>query len=129
MILIIVFLVFYFLLLIRTFIKRKKKGLSVKDIQYVRFHFEKIHSELEKNPKNAVIDADKLLDFALGKRGFGGNLGEKLKKAGPLFSDLNGVWNAHKLRNRIAHELGEINKSEAKMALDSFKRGLKDLGV
>lgn len=129
MIAIIVFLVLYFLLLIWTFLKRKNKKLSVKDVQYIKFHFEKIHSELEKNPKNAVIDADKLLDFALGKRGFSGNLGEKLKKAGPLFSDLNGVWNAHKLRNRIAHELGDINKSEAKMALDSFKRGLKDLGA
>ena len=69
------------------------------------------------------------MDYALKKHGFEGSLGEKLKKAGPRFNDLNAVWSAHKLRNRIAHELSEINKEEAKRALKQFKRALNDLGA
>lgn len=83
----------------------------------------------QNNPKEAVLDADKLLDYALVRKGFQGSLGEKLKKAKNRFSDINGIWIAHKLRNKIAHELSNIDFREAKNALVSFKKGLKDLGA
>ncbi len=47
---------------------------------------------------------DTCLDLALGELGFGGNLGDKLKKAGPRIPNLQAVWEAHKLRNHLAHE-------------------------
>ncbi|EKD64900.1 MAG: hypothetical protein ACD_50C00256G0002 [uncultured bacterium] len=47
-----------------------------------------------------------------------------------MFSDLNGVWFAHKLRNKIAHELdSRVSMGEAKRALAAFKRAFVDLGV
>lgn len=47
---------------------------------------------------------DTVLDLALGELGFGGSLGDKLKKAGPRIPNIQAVWEAHKLRNRLAHE-------------------------
>ncbi len=109
--------------------KRKLKNkFSEKDLYYIRSHWVKIIDSFNAHPKHAILDADKLLDFALKKHGFNGSLGEKLKKSGSKFSNLNGLWNAHKLRNRIAHELGDVNKNEAKNALYQFKRALNDLG-
>lgn len=108
---------------------RKRKGLDEKAANYIRSHWMRIIDSLKSHPKNAVLDADKLLDYALAKHGFEGSLGEKLKKAGPRFNDLNAVWSAHKLRNRIAHELSDIDPEEAKRALKRFKSALNDLGA
>ena len=58
--------------------------------------------------KSGLNDADKLLDFFLkSKRLKGETLGERLKNAQKVFSreDYNALWNAHKLRNKIAHEI------------------------
>lgn len=129
-ILIAVFLILTFLLVAYVFFKvARRKGFSAKEMQYIQSHWIIIIDSFDSHPKNAIMDADKLLDYALGKHGFEGNLGEKLKKAGPRFKDLNGVWSAHKLRNRVAHELGEIDKDEAKRALKRFKSALNDLGA
>lgn len=79
----------------------------------------------------AIIDADKLLDEALKKRGFSGKtMGERLVAAQRSMTDNDSVWYAHKLRNRIVHE-PEVNlkKREAQNALGGFKKGLKDLGA
>ena len=79
----------------------------------------------------AILNADKLLDMALRERGASGvNLGERLKNNPKLFKDLNGVWAAHKLRNRIAHEHDmKVSKQATQGALRSFKAALTDLGA
>lgn len=79
----------------------------------------------------AILNADKLLDMALQERGASGNtLGERLKNNPTLFKDLNAVWTAHKLRNRIAHEHNmQIDKPTVQTALRSFKAALTDLGA
>ncbi len=90
--------------------------------------------ERVKSPEGmilAVIDADKLLDEALKKRGFNGKtMGERLVAAQRSISDNDSVWYAHKLRNRLVHEPGvRLKKSEAQNALAGFRQGLKDLGA
>ena len=79
----------------------------------------------------AVIDADKLLDEALKKRGYKGKtMGERLVAAQRALSNNDGVWYAHKLRNRLVHESNvRLRRSEAKNALAGIKQGLKDLGA
>jgi hypothetical protein len=79
----------------------------------------------------AVIDADKLLDEALKKKGFKGKTtGERLVSAQRVISDNDAVWYAHKLRNRLVHEPNiRLKKSEAQSALAGFRACLKDLGV
>ncbi len=79
----------------------------------------------------AVINADKLLDKALQEMGVSGKtMGERMKRIGNHFSELNRVWYAHKLRNQIAHEEDfEISYAETSKALAAFRQALKDLGA
>lgn len=103
----------------------KRNKISEKDQKRIQKHWK----NLPTNAKNAILEADKILDEGLKLRGYKGSLGEKLKKAGPLFTNQNNVWSAHKLRNRIAHELNiTISAGESKRALGQFRQALKDLG-
>ena len=79
----------------------------------------------------AVIDADKLLDEALKRKGYKGKtMGERLVAAQRALSNNDGVWYAHKLRNRLVHEPNvRLRRSEAKNALAGIKQGLRDLGA
>ena len=79
----------------------------------------------------AILSADKLLDKALKEIGVPGEtMGDRLKNSGNRFQDINGVWAAHKLRNRIAHEVGgKVNAPVAKRMLSIYKNALKDLGA
>jgi hypothetical protein len=57
-------------------------------------------------------------------------MGDRLKRVGDRFSNLNAVWRAHKLRNAIAHESDfEISYKQAYNALQVYKQALKDLGA
>lgn len=78
-----------------------------------------------------IIEADKLLDKAMIEMGMPGKtMGDRLKRTGDRFSNLNGVWRAHKLRNAIAHETDlEITYKQAFNALAIYKQALKDLGA
>ena len=79
----------------------------------------------------AVMEADKLLDKALTERHFAGEtMGERLKSAKGSFMKNDAVWQAHKLRNRLAHEQDvKLNIVVVEQALRAFKNGLKDLGA
>ncbi|MFS8131103.1 MAG: hypothetical protein ACMG57_03930 [Candidatus Dojkabacteria bacterium] len=62
----------------------------------------------ESSLKAAVMEADKLLDYVLkSKKIKGDTLGDRLKHSKHLFStsSYNRVWEVHKLRNRLAHEM------------------------
>lgn len=108
----------------------RKKRLSKKNIIKIQTFWKDIERIRMDTPKQAILEADKLLDFALKKCGFSGSLGEKLKKAPALFTDINGVWSAHKLRNRIAHEIDhKLSSFETKNAINNFKKAIQDLGV
>lgn len=109
--------------------KFKAKKFSKEELQYIKAHWIRTIGSFDAHPKQGIMDADKLLDYALERKGFVGTLGEKLKKAGSRFSNLNEIWQAHKLRNQIAHELGDINLNHAHTALKFFKNGLNDLGA
>lgn len=111
----------------------KKHVFTSEELQYIRSHWIRIIDSFNSYPKQSVLDADKLLDYGLSKK-FSKKardltLGEKLKKFGSVFSDVDAVWSAHKLRNQIAHEFGEINVKEAKNALSQLKKALNDLGA
>ena len=58
--------------------------------------------------KVAIMEADKLVDYVLkAKVGAGKDMGDRLKKSQKLFSsysDYQNLWEAHKMRNRVAHE-------------------------
>jgi hypothetical protein len=129
-----IFLVVYFALMIWMWRKRKASKFTKKDHAYINSHWYRILDSFEKDPRVAVMEGDKLLDYCLTKRGGAKfsrlSLGEKLKKGGAYFTDINSVWSAHKLRNKIAHELGmDLPAKEARRALGVFKKAMNDLGA
>lgn len=81
--------------------------------------------------RDAVSEADKLLDYAMKQSGFSGQtMGERLKYNGKRFSNLNAIWNAHKLRNALAHEADfDLVPSQAREAVNDLGQGLRDLGA
>lgn len=79
--------------------------------------------------KSSINEADKLLDHVMKQLGYSGDkMSDRLKLAGPRFTDRNAVWRAHKLRNALAHEFGfDLVPSQAREALADFEQALKDL--
>jgi len=93
------------------------------------------HSDSE-NPndwKLAIIEADIILDDALKQKGYPGNsLGERLKNVSPQqLNSLQDAWEAHKVRNRIAHDGSDfiLTKRIAEETIGRYRRVLSELGV
>lgn len=127
---IIIIVVLAIVMVVGVFIKAKSPKLSPKDQQFFKEHWDMIQKKSNSDFNHAILDADKLLDKVLTKKGYQGSLGEKLKKANNLFSDTNGLWSAHKLRNLVAHELNfMLTEKQTQQALSQFKKALKDLGI
>lgn len=105
------------------------------NVEAYQSRFLEIENKLKQdNPASfvtTIIDGDKLLDKAMIEMGIPGKtMGDRLKKAGGRFTNLNAVWRAHKLRNAIAHESDlEISYKQAFNALAIYKQALKDLGA
>ncbi len=122
--------VFVFLAILLT----GKRGYTFNRGAY-QSRFLAIENKLEEtNPATfmtTIIEADKLLDKALIEMGAPGKtMGDRLKKSGDKFSNLNAVWRVHKMRNAIAHESGyEVSYRQAFNALTIYKQALKDLGA
>ena len=94
-----------------------------------------IENRLKKeNPASyaiSVINCDKLLDRAMIEMGVPGKtMGDRLKRCGGRFTNVNAVWRAHKLRNTIAHETDfEISYKQALNAVAIYKQALRELGA
>lgn len=91
----------------------------------------KLNKENSATFITTIIEADKLLDKALMEMGAPGKtMGDRLKRSGDKFTDVNAVWHAHKLRNAIAHEADlEVGYKQAANAIAIYKQALKDLGA
>ncbi|NTW61478.1 hypothetical protein HGB24_02190 [Candidatus Saccharibacteria bacterium] len=110
----------------------KHKPLNVENYRVRCLANEQLLKKGEKSSYHlTIINADKLVDQALRESGIKGQtMGERLRNSGERFCDLNGIWGAHKLRNRIAHEPdATISYDEARWALSKYRKALKDLGA
>ena len=109
------------------------------DKEKIKNDWEKIEQlEQTQRPsalKEAVISADKLLDYALLQIASGEGMGERLKNAGEAFprdsyAIYQGLWDAHKMRNALVHEPDfDLTNLVARDVLAKFKRGFQSLGV
>lgn len=132
LILVLVFGVLIFLVILKA--GKPRSGFDKKAYQSAWL---KIENSLDRNNAAtfamAILEADKLLDQALRELQLPGEtMGDRLKHGKDKFQkpSLDKVWQAHRLRNRIAHEAGvTISYAQAKIALASIKRGLKELGA
>lgn len=83
-----------------------------------------VESENQNDWRQAIIEADVILDSIVSAQGYHGEtLGEKMKGIEPSdFNTLNQAWEAHKVRNRIAHDGGDfvLTGREAKRVVNLF---------
>lgn len=113
----------------------KGLGRSVLDVDKYRKRWLAIEHSVEKNNESsqhmAILNADKLLGFALQQRGFSGQtMAERMKSASKNLSKENDVWHAHKLRNKIAHEPSvQVDYGSTRRAMAAYKQALKDMGA
>lgn len=94
-----------------------------------------IETRLKRDDENSytvcIFEADKLLDQALRDRGLSGKtMADRMKQCQGKWTNGNGVWAAHKLRNKLAHETDtQVDYERTRLALLAFKQGLKDMGA
>lgn len=86
----------------------------------------------EVNLKLAILEADKILDDALRVAGARGEtMADRLKSisTGDL-PIVNELWEAHRVRNRIAHEQNyNLDRLTADKALSIYQKAFQELGL
>lgn len=92
-----------------------------------------LRSETPNDWKLAIIEADIMLGEVLNEAGHGGlTIAEQLKSASNnAFSTIQDAWDAHRIRNKIAHEGSDFvfNHSVAKEAIYKYQRVFEELGA
>ena len=100
-----------------------------------RLNKERYHQHWQKiralPDQRALLEADKLVDQAFQELGVvGQTFADRLRAAERQMSHetYQALWDAHKLRNQIAHELGyQLSHNVATKALQDFERALRAL--
>lgn len=91
-----------------------------------------IESGQESDWRQAIIESDIMLDEMLSSHGYPGDtLGEKLKAGNPSqFKTLSSAWDAHKVRNEIAHQGSsyQLSESLAHRTIANYEAVFKEFG-
>lgn len=91
-----------------------------------------VNTESPAEWKLAILEADSMLDEILDAEGYEGEtLGEKLKAMPPgTIQSYHELWDAHLVRNQIAHEAGtmELSKKMARDTINKFEVAFRELG-
>lgn len=91
-----------------------------------------IESPNENDWRQAIIEADIMLDEMLTRHGYQGvSVGDKLKTANPEhFRSLQDAWNAHNVRNNLVHRSADYHLSAqiAYRAVLQYENVFKEFG-
>jgi hypothetical protein len=92
-----------------------------------------IHDDNPNSWKIAIIEADIFLEEILNDRGYVGmTIGDKLKTANTSsFTTIQDAWEAHKVRNEIAHNSGDfiLTRKIAQETLTRYERVFREFGA
>lgn len=131
-IIIIVFYIFYVTRPIKEF-KTESRGINQNS---VKERWAEIESMMAQggpaNFRQAIVEADKLVDAVLRGKVSGETMGERLKNARGLFGKVtyDRLWTAHKIRNKVVHEADfDGLSSDARLAIRNFEKALIELKV
>ena len=85
-----------------------------------------VSSTNESDWRRAILEADIMLAELLKEKGYPGDtLGDQLKMANPLqFTTINSAWEAHRMRNALAH-LGEafpLSERDARATIEQYRK-------
>lgn len=110
--------------------ERKVENKAQNENRKWRKVIDHVSSENSSEWRLAIIEADILLGELLTKSGYKGEgIGEQLKSVEPSdFHTLNEAWEAHKVRNRIAHDGSEhpLSQREAKRVVGLYEQVFKE---
>lgn len=118
-------------LLLLLMVYRPRK-LNPRDLSLILHKWKEIEAlMIERNFKEAIMEADKLVDFVFRRLNIRGNsFGERLKSAKTMldYKKYDGLWQAHKLRNQLVHEIDfRLSITQAEIAIDRFYQALRNL--
>ncbi|MEK7120904.1 MAG: hypothetical protein AAB840_02330 [Patescibacteria group bacterium] len=110
--------------------KKQEETDESEVVSPAREHWQTILGKLDStNPndwKAGILEADTILDELVKRMGYDGeNLGERMKNIEKSdFTTLDDAWEAHKIRNRIAHGSSDfvLTQREAKRAIELFQK-------
>ncbi len=113
----------------------RKRGLSVSVRNHITTKKDEIltmsASENIHELRQSVLEADKLVNYALENSGYSGEtLAERLKNArGDIRTNIyEGIWRGHKVRNMLAHEANSrIKDQELRDAVNKLLRYLNSI--
>lgn len=92
------------------FFYNSKKKLTKKEITYYKTLSKEVSIKSISN-KEKIITFDKIYHDILKKSGYKWTFWEILKKKPIIIQDLNSIWELHKLRNKLVHEV-EFNEEK-----------------
>ena len=111
--------------LLKAITEEKKKEKIMKNEKWEKV-MEHIESDNANDWRLAILEADIALGEMLDKRGYiGEGIGEQLKSVDKNdFTSIDDAWEAHKIRNLIAHEGASfmITEREAKRVIGLYKK-------
>lgn len=135
---IVVIFIFAFLLivLLALYIRLKPNRAEKVSREKIKKVWGRINYNINQNDflywKDAVVEADKLLDLVLMGVVSGKSLGERLKNANNIVRDkslYNRIWEAHKLRNKLVHEMDYYPEyKEIVAAIENYRIFLEYFG-
>ncbi len=115
-----------------------RRGKGPNELDRARLEFQAYWAQVNGlvtagQKREAIMRADILLDRALQWYQLPGTtLGERLKSASKRFAKatLDKAWDAHRVRNQLAHELQyQLTPDEAERTIANFRSVLRDLGL
>lgn len=110
----------------------EKHGAEPKNRRWAEVE-EHVRSNTPGDWKLAIVEADIMLGEVLHEAGYGGlTIGDQLKSASAAnFRSVQDAWDAHKIRNRIAHEGADyqLTQSMSKEAVYKYQRVFEEFGA
>ena len=112
--------------------RKKASPIDRSRVQAAWQEVERLADGSYQEVKLAVVKADSVVDGVLKLKVIGETTGERLKNAKSRFNrqTYDNLWEAHKLRNNIAHEAHfEAKPEDLRVAVARFRRALQEIGI
>lgn len=120
----------------RAMFRSVQKPIASKDIPRTQLRWSRIleqsRTDAEHDWRLAILEADILLNELLDMQGYKGEtIADKMKQADRAnFNSIDAAWEAHKVRNRIAHDgsAHTLTSREARRVIGLYAQVFKEFG-
>ena len=106
--------------------KKNRKQLKKCDLKDFWCHLKKVSSKKVSN-KEKIIDYDKLYHKILLKAWYSGSFWDILKKTPREIQNINKIWELHKVRNLLVHEIWYPKWVDLESTASDYKKEVSKL--